>query len=80
MNASGLDEMKKESPEAFKEHLEKCRLKMVMMRLKSEARENPKSGDIVLRHNVASLRPLNFKEEISRLFHYINLYSSGLRD
>jgi len=75
MSASALEEMRKDSQENYKAHLEKCRFKSVTMRLKSEAREMPTSGEVTLRHSVASVRPLNFKEETEKNLQEIDSFN-----
>lgn len=74
MSAASLEEMRRESEEEYKSYISSRMFQSWSMKLKSEARENARSGEVELRHNVISVRPMNTREEAQALLDKIKAY------
>lgn len=77
IKAADLDAMRKESPEKFRATLFERQFRPFLMKIKTELRENPKTGEMSLRHSGVTVRPVDAKEEAAKLLDMIQSFSDS---
>jgi len=76
MKAKELDVLRQEEDQAkFNQALNRCKYKPLIVRLKSEARENPSSGEVTLRHTLVGMKRVGFRDRLVKLLSEIEQYN-----